>query len=42
MKQIIKILTDMIARKVFGELTIKIQKGKIVYVGKNESIILEK
>lgn len=38
MKQIIRILNDLIARKGWYELTIKIQGGKIVHIIKKESI----
>jgi len=38
MKEIIKTLTDMIARKVWGHLHIDLQGGKIVLVEKRETI----
>lgn len=42
MKQIVKILTDMISRRIYGSLLIKLQAGKIVHIYKGESPEIEK
>jgi len=38
MKWIIKVITDLMARRFFGELVIKFESGKIVKAYKNESL----
>jgi len=38
MKQTIKIMHDLIARKFYGKLTISFENGKIVLIRKEETI----
>lgn len=38
MKTLIKFLTDLIARKFYGKITINFQDGKIIYLNKEETI----
>ena len=38
MKWLVKIITDLIARKFYGELVIKFESGKVVKAYKTESL----
>ena len=40
MNKFIKILSDLIARKFYGKLTLHIENGKIVLIRKEETIKL--
>jgi hypothetical protein len=38
MNQIVKIITDLVARKFYGKLTLSFEKGKITLIKKEETI----